>query len=233
MNALIVDDERLARVGLRRLLKDHTDIAIVGEARSADEACMQIRHSQPDVVFLDIEMPGRSGLELINDLEDPPAVIFTTAYESHAVRAFGVGAVDYLVKPIVPERLDVALDRLRRLVDSTKRPKSYSSRFLFRHGERYWIVPSSKIRLLESEGNYTRVHFGDAQALVCKSLSTLQGRLDPNIFFRASRSKIINLQDIKTLESQPCGALLATLADGTKVVFSRRQARLLGRWLTF
>jgi two-component system, LytTR family, response regulator len=227
MKALLVDDERLARSGLRRLLKSHDDITVVGEATNADEALGQIRRLHPDVVFLDVEMPGRSGLQLLEDLEELPAVIFTTAYQEYAVRAFEVSALDYLLKPIAADRLDAALDRVRKIVGPRETGPDRKQRVFVRDGERCWIVAIEDIRVLESEGNYTRVYFAGNHPLIYKSLNALEARLDPAIFFRASRSHIVNLHDIQSLEPQPEGGLVATLTGGLKIGISRRQARKL------
>ena len=227
MKALLVDDERLARSGLRRLLGAYEDVSIVGEAANADEALSQIQRLQPDVVFLDVEMPGRSGLELLEELEDLPAVIFTTAYQDYAVRAFEVNAFDYLLKPIAAERLDAALAKVRKLVVPKGAGSSHERRVFLRDGERCWIVAIEEIRVLESEGNYTRVYFDGNRPLIYKSLNALEARLDPAIFFRASRSHIVNLRDIQSLAPQADGGLVASLTGGIKVGISRRQARKL------
>lgn len=227
MRALLVDDERLARSGLRRLLSSHDDVTIVGEAANADEALVQIQRLQPDVVFLDVEMPGRSGLELLEDLEDLPAVVFTTAYEDYAVRAFEVSALDYLLKPIAAERLEAALDKLRKISGPKNAGPGHERRVFVRDGERCWIIALEEIRVLESEGNYTRVYFGGNRPLIYKSLNALEARLDPAIFFRASRSHIVNLRDIQSLETQAAGGLVATLTGGIKIGISRRQSRKL------
>jgi two-component system LytT family response regulator len=227
MKALLVDDERLARAGLRRLLKAHDDITIIGEAANAEEAAAQIHRLHPDVVFLDVEMPGRSGLEMLEELDELPAVIFTTAHEDYAVRAFEFSAVDYLLKPIVAERLAAALDRLRRAGKSKEAGTDRDSRVFLRDGERCWIVALEEIRMLESEGNYTRVYFGENRPLIYKSLNALEARLNPAIFFRASRSHIVNLRNIQALAPQPDGGLVATLTGGLKIGISRRQSRKL------
>lgn len=227
MKALLVDDERLARAGLRRLLKAHDDITIVGEAANAEEAAAQIHRLHPDVVFLDVEMPGRSGLEMLEDLEELPAVIFTTAHQDYAVRAFEVSAVDYLLKPIVAERLAAALDRLRRAAKANEAGTDRDERVFLRDGERCWIVALEEIRMLESEGNYTRVYFGENRPLIYKSLNALEARLNPAIFFRASRSHIVNLRNIQSIAPQPDGGLVATLTGGIKIGISRRQSRKL------
>jgi two-component system, LytTR family, response regulator len=227
VKALLVDDERLARAGLRRLLKPHDDITIVGEAANAEEAAAQIHRLHPDVVFLDVEMPGRSGLEMLEELDELPAVIFTTAHQDYAVRAFEFSAVDYLLKPIVAERLAAALDRLRRAAKTKEAGTDRDSRVFLRDGERCWIVALEEIRMLESEGNYTRVYFGENRPLIYKSLNALEARLNPAIFFRASRSHIVNLRNIQSLGPQPDGGLVATLTGGLKIGISRRQSRKL------
>jgi two-component system, LytTR family, response regulator len=227
VKALLVDDERLARAGLRRLLKAHEDITVIGEAANAEEAAEQIQRFRPDVVFLDVEMPGRSGLELLEELEDLPAVIFTTAYQDYAVRAFEVNALDYLLKPILAERLAAALDRLRRAAKKREAGVDPEQRVFLRDGERCWLVALEEIRMLESEGNYTRVYFGENRPLIYKSLNALEARLNPATFFRASRSHIINLRNIQALAPQPNGGLVATLTGGIKIGISRRQSRKL------
>jgi two-component system, LytTR family, response regulator len=227
VKALLVDDERLARSGLRRLLSSHEDVVIVGEAANADEALSQIRRLQPDVVFLDVEMPGRNGLEMLQELEDLPAVVFTTAYQEYAVRAFEVSALDYLLKPIAAERLDAALEKLRRIAGPKNADSRHDRRVFVRDGERCWIIALEEIRLLESEGNYTRVYFGGNRPLIYKSLNALETRLDPASFFRASRSHIVNLRDIQSLEPQAEGGLVAVLTGGLKIGISRRQSRRL------
>jgi len=227
MRALLADDERLARVALRRLLKAHSDVEVISEAANANEVLSQVHRLQPDVLFLDVEMPGCSGLELLERMEDPPPVIFTTAYENYAVRAFDVSAIDYLVKPILAERLASALNKIRALMEGKLIGNRYAQRVFLREGDRCWIAPVNKIRVFESEGNYTRVHFGENRVMINKSLAVLEARLDPGIFFRASRSQIVNLQQIKALQPQPDGALLATLSDGMQISVSRRQSRAL------
>jgi two-component system, LytTR family, response regulator len=227
MRALLVDDERLARAGLRRMLREHADVTVVGEAANADEAALQIRRLRPDLVLLDVEMPGKSGLQLLETLDDLPQVIFTTAYQDYAVRAFEVSALDYLVKPISPERLALALGKVRALAAREKAPAPGLQQIFLREGERCWIVAAERIQLFESEGNYTRVHFDGNRPLIYRSLHALEGRLDPALFVRASRSHIVNLRAIKSLQALPEGGLLATLGGGLTVAISRRQSRKL------
>jgi two-component system LytT family response regulator len=229
MRALLVDDERLARAGLRRLLKVHHDVVVVGEAANAAEASAQIRRLQPDIIFLDVEMPGKSGLQLLEELDDLPPVIFTTAYQDYAVRAFEVSALDYLVKPISAERLAQALDKVRKSAakEQGTAHNTHMQQVFLREGDRCWIVATEQIQIFESEGNYTRVYFEGHRPLIYKSLNALETRLDTSLFLRASRTHIVNLRAIKSLEAQPDGGLSATLAGGLIVAISRRQSRKL------
>ena len=226
MKALLVDDERLARAALRRLLKPHEDVVVVGEAANAREAAMQIRQLRPDVIFLDIEMPGASGMQLLERVPEAPPVIFTTAYPSYAVQAFEVRALDYLVKPIGTERLASALAKLRS-AKAAESSNAGARRIVLRDGERSWVVGLDHIRLLESAGNYTRVHFDGNQALVYGSLNAFESRLDPSQFFRVSRSHIVNLREVSSLQLQSGETWMAVLADGSKVGISRRKSRRL------
>lgn len=240
MKALIIDDERLARNALRRVLKPHKEVEVVGEAASADEAVRVIHRFLPDLIFLDVEMPGGSGFDLLERLEDVPIVIFTTAYDEYAVRAFEINALDYLVKPVSSERLAAALARAEKALASTAKPlppREQSRAGLYqlfvRDRDRCWIVRLSDIVLMEAEGNYTRLHFGTNAPLIYRSLSAIEERLDPTLFFRASRHQIINLRCIEGLESEAEGRLLVRLTNGQRAEISRRQARRLRALLSF
>ena len=235
MKALLVDDERLARNELRRLLAKHADIAVVGEAADADEARARVGELAPELLFLDIQMPGDDGFTLLESLEPPlPQVIFTTAYDEFAVKAFEFNALDYLMKPVDPMRLAAALDKLRRQAERppgapapVERPNRLApdDKVFVREGERCWFVEVKTIRLMESEGNYTRVHFGDAQPQLFRSLNAMEERLDPRCFFRANRRQIINLAWIDRIEPWFSGGLLVHLKGGLKVELSRRRAQ--------
>jgi two-component system, LytTR family, response regulator len=220
MRALIIDDERLARLELRRLLKPHTEVEIAGEARDAEEALGLIKQLSPDVLFLDIQMPGMTGFDLLGLIEeDVPQVIFTTAFDQHAIRAFEVNALDYLLKPISPDRLAVALRRI-----GPSRPQRPLSQVFVRDGDRCWIVRVSDILLMESEGNYARLHFGKERPLIRRSLNTLEQQLDQTMFFRANRKQILNLTWIEKTVIGMTGGLTAVLRGGQSVKISRRQA---------
>ena len=225
MKALVVDDERLARRELRRLLADHPDVSIAGEAGNVEEALALLNRQPVDLLFLDIQMPGGSGFDLLERLEQVPLVIFTTAFDEYAIRAFEVNALDYLLKPIAPERLAAALDRVRRAPAPAPRP--LLERVFVRDGERCWLVNVADIRLLESEGNYARLYFGAHRPLILRSLQSLEARLDPATFFRASRGHIINLRWVGHMETGVDGRLVVTLRNGPQVPISRRQARRL------
>ncbi|MGH9475979.1 MAG: LytR/AlgR family response regulator transcription factor [Terriglobales bacterium] len=227
MTAVLIDDERLARRELARLLAAHPRVKIAGEAASAGEALPLIAQLRPDLLFLDVQMPGRSGFELLEALDDVPAVIFTTAFEEFALKAFEVSAVDYLVKPIVPERLAVALAKLdERAAAAASGPRLAADRQVFvREGERCWFVRLRDVVLFESEGNYTRLYFGSGRALILRSLDALEVRLDPEVFFRASRKHIVNISAIEKLHPWVNGGLRVTLRGGPEVEVSRRQSQ--------
>jgi two-component system LytT family response regulator len=235
MKALLIDDERLARSELRRLLSKTPDIMIVGEAANSDDARARIAELHPDLLFLDIQMPGDDGFVLLESLEPPlPQVIFTTAYDEFALKAFEFNALDYLMKPVDPVRLEAALEKLRDRagVPPGTAPSAQpiarlkpEDKVFVREGERCWFVEVKSIRLMESEGNYTRVHFADAQPQLFRSLNAMEERLDPRVFFRANRRQIINLAWIERIEPWFSGSLQVHLKGGLKVELSRRQAQ--------
>jgi two-component system LytT family response regulator len=232
MKALLVDDERLARNELRRLLAAFPEIEIAGEASQTKQAREQMEALKPDILFLDVQMPGETGMEFLESLEPPvPHVIFTTAYDEFAVKAFELNALDYLLKPVDPARLSAAIDRLPGLKQSSiaKRPPAGSlnatDKVFVREGEKCWFVEVGQIRLLESEGNYTRVHFGDAQPQLFRSLNAMEERLDPKFFFRANRRQIVNISWIAGIEPWFSSGLLVHLKGGAKIELSRRQAQ--------
>jgi two-component system, LytTR family, response regulator len=227
MKAMIIDDEPPARRELRRLLTGFSWVEIIGEAGNVDQAAEMIETLTPELLFLDIQMPGGSGFDLLTRLEDVPQVIFTTAYDEHAVRAFKVDALDYLLKPIEPARLAEALGRVRSSqAVRTPRPDAILGQIFVRDGDRCWFVPLREVRLLSSEGNYIRLSWGKANPLLGRALAALEQRLDPNRFFRANRRQIINLEFIENVELGVNGRLHAQLRDGPEVEISRRQARL-------
>ncbi|MGE0770256.1 MAG: LytR/AlgR family response regulator transcription factor [Cyclobacteriaceae bacterium] len=229
MKALIVDDERLARKELIKLLEEHPSIEVVGEAMNADEAEQMITDLNPDLLFLDIQMPGRTGFQLLESLDSSPLVVFTTAYDEFALKAFEVNALDYLLKPIQPERLAEAVQKINekeRVKSGRARDKKLSleDQVFVKDGERCWFVGLSNIRLFESDGNYIKVYFDNNRPMIHKSLNALDEKLDERSFFRASRKHIINLSWVEGIEPWFNGGLMVKLRGGDKVEVSRRQA---------
>ncbi|MYN29046.1 LytR/AlgR family response regulator transcription factor [Duganella levis] len=227
MRALLIDDERLARAELRRLLAAHPDVEIVGEAVNAADGLQQIAMLKPDLIFLDVQMPGGSGFDMLAALEETPEVIFTTAFDQYALQAFEVNALDYLQKPIQATRMAAALQRCalrhQRITAAALAPSTARKLFI-KDGERCWFVPVQDIRLFESDGNYTRVYFEHQQPLMLRSLNQLEEKLDPERFFRASRRHIVNLDFIEQVEPNEAGGLDLTLRDQLQVEVSRRRA---------
>jgi len=226
MKAIVIDDEALARRELRRLLAEHTWLEIVGEAANVDEAVARIEGLSPELLFLDIKMPGGSGFDLLARLERVPQVIFTTAYDQHAVRAFEVNALDYLLKPIEPERLAAALLKVRNTTALARPQREILEQLFVQDGPRCWFVPLREVRLLSAENNYVRLWWGKLHPLIGRPLSIIEQRLDSKRFFRANRSQIINVEFIEKVDLGINGRLDVTLHGGPEVEISRRQARL-------
>jgi two-component system LytT family response regulator len=241
LKAIIIDDERLARAELRKLLLEFPDINIVDEAANAEEGVDKIETQNPDLIFLDIQMPGRTGFDLLSDLEKAPHVIFTTAYDEYALKAFEVNALDYLLKPIEPKRLADAVHKLQYEVSKERAgingvnrgPLTEADQVFVKDGERCWFVKLSEIRLFESVGNYAKVFFGTNKPLILKSLNSLEERLDDRIFFRANRKHIINLRWIEKIEPYFNGGLLVELKGGEKIEVSRRQTVKFKEMMSF
>jgi two-component system LytT family response regulator len=229
VKALIVDDEPLARRELHRLITTFPWIQVVGEASNIDEARVQVEALLPDVVFLDIQMPGGTGFDLLTQLDRVPRIIFTTAYDHYAVKAFDVNALDYLLKPIEPERLATALRKIQATPSSSQSTPAKDApleQLFVRDGARCWFVPLREVSVFSSEGNYVRLLWGKERPLLGRSLGTLEQKLDPRRFFRANRQQILNLDFVKSVEVGQSGRLHVELRDGTEVEISRRQARL-------
>ena len=229
MRVMIVDDEPLARRELGRLLAEFAWIDIVGEAANVGEAAPLIERLLPELLFLDIQMPGGTGFDLLERLEHLPRVVFTSAYDKHAVRAFEVNALDYLLKPIEPERLAAAMARAQAAAASpaaTATSGTVLERLFLRDGDRCWFVPLREVKLFTAEGNYVRLSWDKTHPLLGRPLSSLEPRLDPKRFFRANRQQIINLEYIESVDLGVNGRLHVQLRGGPEVQISRRQARL-------
>jgi two-component system, LytTR family, response regulator len=233
IKAIIIDDERLARNELKKLLMDFPEIEIIAEAANANEGIEKIDSLVPDLIFLDIQMPGKTGFDMLGELEKIPNVIFTTAYDEYALKAFEVNALDYLLKPVEPKRLADAIQKLHLEEDKEPISDQYISsnrsilnehdQVFVKDGERCWFVKLSDIRLFESVGNYAKVYFGPNKPLILKSLNALEERLDEKVFFRANRKHIVNLRLIEKIEPYFNGGLLLELKGGEKIEVSRRQ----------
>lgn len=226
MKALIVDDERLARKELMSLLAKHPEVEVVGEAANADDAEKMVAELRPDLLFLDINMPGRDGFQLLEALDPAPHVIFVTAYDEHALRAFKVNALDYVMKPVEPQLLEAALNKVPRITEEGAPQRDIlraDDQIFLRDGEKCWFCTLKDVRYFQSEGNYVRVFFNDQKPMVLRSLNTLEKRLDPLVFFRTSRKHIINLQWVEKIEPWFNGGLMVKLKTGEQVEVSRRQ----------
>jgi two-component system LytT family response regulator len=236
MRALVIDDERLARKELINLLSQFDQVEVVGEANNVDDAKEKIEALSPDVVFLDIQMPEKTGFDLLEELDNVPHVIFTTAYDEYALQAFQVNALDYLLKPVEQKRLGEAIERLqKKLSESAKKHDETSAarqgnklgledQVFVKDGDRCWFVKLSNVRLFESDGNYIKVYFDTFKPMIHKSLNALDERLDEKSFFRASRKHIINLSWVEAIEPWFNGGLVVTLKGGDRIEVSRRQA---------
>jgi len=232
MRAIIIDDERLARAELKKLLQEFPEVEVIDEAANAEEGISKIENLNPDLIFLDIQMPGKTGFEMLSELERAPHVIFTTAYDEYALKAFEVNALDYLLKPVEPKRLADAIQKLHFPENREVHPSyegtnrnllNENDKVFVKDGERCWFVSLCDIRLFESVGNYAKVFFGINKPLILKSLNALEERLDEKMFFRANRKHIVNLRMIEKIEPYFNGGLLLELKGGEKIEVSRRQ----------
>ena len=235
IRAMIIDDERLARQELRTLVEKLETVQIVAESGKPEEALDLIDRENPDLIFLDIQMPGMTGFDMLNEIEGrAPEVIFVTAYDEYALKAFEVNALDYLMKPVEEARLSESVNKVAKRIEARQENAEESvenegqleinDQVFLKDGDKCWFVELEKIRLFESEGNYVRVYFDNSRPLILKSLNALTDRLSEKFFFRASRKHIVNLRWIEKVETWFNGGLLVILKDGTKVEVSRRQS---------
>jgi two-component system LytT family response regulator len=231
MKTIIIDDERLARQALKNLLQAFSEIQIIDEAVNGPEAIEKINQLLPDLIFLDIQMPGMTGFEVLQKLEKTPKVVFVTAYDEYAIKAFEVNALDYLLKPIEQKRLENCILKIQDLQKiptqdtfKTEATLTEDDRVFVKDGEKCWFVTLKDVRLFESEGNYVRVYFNQHKPLILKSLNNLEERLSQKQFFRASRKHILNLKWIEKIEPWFNGGLMAELKGGEKIEISRRQS---------
>ena len=232
---IIIDDERLAREELKSILGNYDQIEVIDEAKNGEEGVAKIRELEPDLIFLDISMPGMTGFEMLKQLETIPRVIFITAYDEYALKAFEVNALDYILKPIDTKRLEDALEKLKRadeqefestnkFIKDENKKLGLQDKIFIKDGEKCYFVQLSEVRMLESDGNYVKVYFNNSRPLILRSLNSFEERLDPEFFFRANRKFIINLNWVTGIENWFNGGLQVELKTGDKIEISRRQA---------
>lgn len=229
MKTILIDDERLARKELSTLLNEYDFIDIVDECANADEAVVSIKKHKPDLLFLDIEMPEKSGFDLLEELEEIPQVIFVTAFDEYAIKAFEVNATDYILKPVDPKRLDQLMSKLekpKKKMDSEQSSKlSYEDQIFIKDGDNCWFVKLSEIRYFESVGNYVKVYFGENKPMLLRSLNKIEERLNEKEFFRVNRKHIVNMTWVEKVDNWFSGGLKLTLKNGEEIEVSRRQSQ--------
>lgn len=238
VTTLVVDDEPIARAGLRGMLAAFDWIEVIGEAADGQSAARAIETLKPELVFLDVQMPGLSGTGVLRQMTHRPFVIFTTAYSQHAVTAFELGAVDYLLKPFGPARLAAAMERVRGAIgepssiDAIERLSGALgggpiTRLFIRVGNATVLVPVDRVSRLEADGDYVVAHAGGSRHLLHLSLSSLVARLDPRRFAQVHRAHVVNLDHVRAFKRDARGNLEAELNDGTRVPVSRARAQEL------
>jgi two-component system LytT family response regulator len=247
IHAVVADDELLARQKLRQLLRDVPEVDVIGESATAGETIELVRMARPELLFLDIRMPGMDGFDVLEALASEPAVtmprvIFTTAYDSYALRAFEIHAVDYLLKPFTLERLNSALENARQHLQAVKPASArddeaksngsrYTQRIVFKSRGRILFLPVTEIRWIGAEENYVRICTQSETHLLRETMSRLEEKLDPQVFLRVHRSSIVNLQYVKEVRTDADGECLVMLVNGQKVAMSRSYRSRIQDWL--
>jgi two-component system, LytTR family, response regulator len=247
MRVLIVDDEPLGRRGIRMCLKEHADVEVIGECEDGTTALQAILGTTPDLIFLDVQMPDMNGFDVLRSVPEAqmPHVIFVTAFEAHAVRAFEVHALDYLLKPITKGRLSAALDHARKQLHQTSKvdaahrilhmiqqeDKGYVSKFGVKTGQRILIIDAGDVDWITAAGDYAELHVQGNIHLITETMTTLEQKLDPSRFARIHRSRFINLSRVLELRTVPNGEYVVVLRDGTRLRSSRTYSRRLQEWL--
>ncbi|WP_273273259.1 LytR/AlgR family response regulator transcription factor [Maribacter polysiphoniae] len=225
---VIIDDERLAREEVKRALKKYAEFEIIGEANNVDSAITLIDKEEPDVIFLDIHMPEKSGFDLLEELTTVPEVVFTTAYDQYAVKAFELNALDYLVKPLREERFAKTIEKVKHELKEKEKVNSeilpMHRKIFIKDGEHCHFIPLSEIHYIESMDNYARLYFGNQKAMIKRSLNLLEKKLDATVFFRTNRSQIINTHYIKEIHPHFNNTLHITMTTGEKIEVSSRQS---------
>jgi len=235
IRALIIDDEKLARSRLKRMLRKYSNVEVVGEAQDGVRGCKLVEDTQPDVIFLDIRMPALSGFEMLKKMEVSPYIVFTTAYDEYALQAFEENTIDYLLKPISDETLERALSKLmkiletgssvrfdlKRLLESLKKREKIIRRFSVRVGERMFIVPASEVFFFRSEDKYTFLNTSEKRYIIPFTLKELEARLDPDAFSRVHRSFIVNVEHVASIHKWFGGRLKLKMKNGTEIPVSQ------------
>lgn len=227
IKTILVDDEPLAVAELQAMLKNHDDLEVLAVSYDAKDALSKIRQLQPQLIFLDINMPGKSGFDLLTDLDEAPDVIFVTAYDQFAIKAFEVNALDYILKPVNPDRLTEAIAKIRKKFNTAKLMEeklTIHKRIFIKDGEQCFFVPISEIYFIESVGNYARVYYQDKKPLLHKSLNYLEEKLPDEFFFRASRQQMFNISFVKNIIPYFSNTLQVQLEGGIKIDLSQRQS---------
>ena len=240
IRAVIVEDSRLARNELKELIKKHGNIELVGEAENVDEGFKLITDTQPELLFLDINMPEKDGFDLLEMLDEVPITVFTTAFDEYAIKSFEYNALDYLLKPINEKRFAMAIDKVVAKHHEKEKEEENkgavlkeNSQIFIKDGEKCWLVKIADIALFEIVGNYTRVYFQEEKPLLYKSLNQIEGKLPQHSFFRANRQQIININYIQEVVPWFNGKLKLVLNNGTEVEISRRQSYIFKDKLSF
>jgi len=244
IKAIIVDDEQLARDIVKEYLEDHPEVDVVSECKDAHEALEAVEKHQPDLLFLDIQMPEINGFELLEMLDNHPKIIFSTAYDQYAIKAFEVNAVDYLLKPYDTERFNLALERaaesihshhqpnesIKKLLQSIQASSHYQERILVKHAGRIVIISCREINLISAMDDYAEISTARDSYLIQQSLNHLEQRLNPEQFVRVHRSYIVNLDAIKDIVNWSTGRYKLYLKDGKEIFLSRTGYKKLMRF---
>jgi two-component system LytT family response regulator len=240
LKAVIVEDSRLARNELKELIKEHKEIQLLGEAANVDDGYALIIETKPDVLFLDINMPEKDGFELLEMLDEVPIVIFTTAFDEYAIKSFEYNAFDYLMKPINQKRFSESIKKVIEKETNNLSPEiknehalSLDKQIFIKEGEKCWLVKIKDISMFEIVGNYTRVFFEHNKALIYKSLAQIEEKLPEDVFFRANRQQIININHVKKVVSWFNGKLKIEMNSGEEIEISRRQSYIFKEQLSF
>ena len=247
IRALIIEDEAPARELIKYMLRDHPDIVVAGECGDGFCGAREIKEKHPDLIFLDIQMPKLTGFELLEVIDEKPEVIFTTAFDQYAIRAFELNAVDYLLKPFTKERFDDALgkavsrinnqekepEKIEKLVTAVSESEGYLTRIVFRKGAGIKIIPLNNVSHLASEDDYVMIYHTEGKALKTKTMKYYEEHLPPALFLRVHRSFIVNVEFISRLEPYSKANYVAVLKSGEKIPVSRAGYKLLREKLSF